>query len=424
MNPWLHEFIKYLEEKKYRIHFCVFSVRMQARSTTDNNLLFEEYDSLSAPLISGISRTSSAAPTCVYVTIGSDKCFKLFENRFARGLGNARLSEVMDEIRGTSVFHDLLKISFDNSGTLSEKDRKEKFFFGHPKNLQIVWEYCMLSKIDIEVSPGLLDEGDTMRIEDFNSLMDFYLIHNTLQVSQENMIMEVFSYFVNRDMILEASTMQLHQEDVDVNTLVDDVEEEAKEMETESFLHDNLDFDILSNAEVFYKRYEGTEPKDVWTSFDIFETNSIDMAKLDNLIFQKSKDFYTLEKRRGSSIRCLGLIFTEEDVKTNWANRRLEDLKIKLPTNFEELEQYKDGHLLECFLNLDKDAINYETKALHFSAHMFFEKPGVKKAIFHLVKQFALKNASESRKTQRLHTILSKKEMINLSLKMKLVKLD
>ena len=134
------------------------------------------------------------------------------------------------------------------------------------------------------------------------------------------------------------------------------------------------------------------------------------MAKLDNLIFQKSKDFYTLEKRRGTSIRCLGLLFTEEDVKTNWANRKLEDIKIKLPTNFEELEQFKDGHLLECFLNLDKEAINYETKALHYSAHMFFEKPEVKKTLFHLVKLFAFKNQSESRKTQRLHTVLSKKE--------------
>ena len=128
-------------------------------------------------------------------------------------------------------------------------------------------------------------------------------------------------------------------------------------------------------------KYEGTEPKDVWTSFDIFETNSIDMTKLDNLIFQKSKDFYTLEKRRGPSIKCLGLVFTEEDVKTNWVNRKLEDLKIKIPTNFDELEQYKDGHLLECFLNLDKEAINYVTKSLHYSAHMFFEKPEVKKAL-------------------------------------------
>ena len=155
---------------------------MQNLSIADNNLLFDEYDSLSQPLIRTNSRANSAVPTCVYVTIGSEKCFKLFENRFSRGLGNARLSEVMDEIRGTSVFRDLLKISFDNSGTLSEQDRKDKFFFGHSKNLQTMWEYCTLSKIDLEISPGLLDEGDKMRIEDFNSLMEFFLAHSTLKV--------------------------------------------------------------------------------------------------------------------------------------------------------------------------------------------------------------------------------------------------
>ena len=78
------------------------------------------------------------------------------------------------------------------------------------------------------------------------------------------------------------------------------------------------------------------------------------MTKLDNLIFQKSKDFYTLEKRRGSSIKCFCLVFTEEDVKTSWENRKLEDLKIVMPTNFEELEQFKSGHLLECFQNMDR----------------------------------------------------------------------
>ena len=122
---------------------------------------------------------------------------------------------------------------------------------------------------------------------------------------------------------------------------------------------------------MFYTNYEGTEPKDVWTSFEIFETHSIGNSKLDNLIFQKMKDFYILEKRRGSTIKCHGLSFTEEDVKTNWVNRKLDDLKITLPTNFEELEQFKDGHLIHCFLNMDKEAINYETRALHFSAHMF-----------------------------------------------------
>ena len=263
---------------------------MNNLSIADNNALFDEYDSLSAPLIGNDRRTNSARPTCVYVSIGSEKCFKLFENRFARGLGSARLSEVMDEIRGTSVFRDLLKISFDISGTLSERDRKDKFFFGHNKNLQTIWEYCSLSKIDMDISPGLQDEGDRMRVEDFTSLMEFFLIHNTLKVSQEDVIMEVFNYFVSRDMILEASTMQTFQEVIENDTLIPEEEEVTREdMETESILHDNLEFDILSDAELFYKNYEGKESKDVWTAFDIFETNSIDMSKLDNLVFQKKQ---------------------------------------------------------------------------------------------------------------------------------------
>ena len=40
-------------------------------------------------------------------------------------------------------------------------------------------------------------------------------------------------------------------------------------METESFLHDNVDFDMLSEAEAFYKTHKGKEPKDVWTAFEM-----------------------------------------------------------------------------------------------------------------------------------------------------------
>ena len=69
------------------------------------------------------------------------------------------------------------------------------------------------------------------------------------------------------------------------------------------------------------------------------------------------------------------MLYTEENAKLNWINRRLVDLNINLPKSFEELEQFKDGHLLECFQCPSKDAIDYDTKALHFSAHMFFEKP-------------------------------------------------
>ena len=86
---------------------------MQHLATANNNILFEEYDLLSAPLTGANARTISARPTCVFVTIGSEKCFKLFENRFSRGVESARLSEVMDEICGTSVCRDLLKISFE-----------------------------------------------------------------------------------------------------------------------------------------------------------------------------------------------------------------------------------------------------------------------------------------------------------------------
>ena len=78
------------------------------------------------------------------------------------------------------------------------------------------------------------------------------------------------------------------------------------------------------------------------------------MSKLDNLIFQKSKDFYTLEKRRGSDIKCFGLIFTEEDVKTNWINRKLGDLKISLLPTFEELEQFKNRSFVGMFLESGK----------------------------------------------------------------------
>ena len=38
------------------------------------------------------------------ITIGLEKCFNVFENRFSTGLGTLSLSEIMDEIRGTGVF--------------------------------------------------------------------------------------------------------------------------------------------------------------------------------------------------------------------------------------------------------------------------------------------------------------------------------
>ena len=111
--------------------------------------------------------------------------------------------------------------------------------------------------------------------------------------------MELFSYFINRDMILTASLMQLETLNQEPEQTLLQIEEEERhdEMETDLVTFGNLDFDIPSEAELFFKNHKGREPKDVWAEFVTFESNSIDTSKLDNLIFQKSKDFFTLETK-------------------------------------------------------------------------------------------------------------------------------
>ena len=55
-------------------------------------------------------------------------------------------------------------------------------------------------------------------------------------------------------------------------------------------------------------------------------------------------------------------------------DRLVRDIKVKLPTTFDELEKIDSGHTLECFHNLDIDIINVGTKALHHSVHLFMRK--------------------------------------------------
>ena len=96
----------------------------------------------------------------------------------------------------------------------------EHFFFGSRYNLKILWEYCTLSKFDLDENPGILDEGDKMRLADYKELMGFYLQHETMKTSDEDTIMELFNYFVNRDMILLASLMQSSDQPLNENTLL------------------------------------------------------------------------------------------------------------------------------------------------------------------------------------------------------------
>ena len=163
-----------------------------------------------------------------------------------------------------------------------------------------------------------------------------------------------------------------------VNNPVEDTQLESdgeiENMETESILHDNVYTDTLSKCERWYLRFNASNGKEVYSIFELFKTDGVDMSKVDHLIMQKSKDFYLIQKKKGNAVNIAGLIFTEEDSISGWVNRQEKDLKIKMPDTFDKLESFNNGHNFECFHNLDVDVINEETKALHHSAFLFFER--------------------------------------------------
>ena len=129
------------------------------------------------------------------------------------------------------------------------------------------------------------------------------------------------------------------------------------------------------------------------------------MNKIDHLIMQKSKDLYLIQKKKGSAINIAGLLFTEEDSISGWVNRQEKDLKIKMPDTFDKLESFNEGHNFECFHNLDVDVINAETKALHHSAFLFFEKKEVKEKLYSLLTKFALVKDFSNLRVGKLTTV-------------------
>ena len=80
---------------------------------------------------------------------------KKFETRYLAGIGEANVSRTLGQIREVSGFRDLTTIVWDNSDTISLDARKKSFFFGRRTTLQLMWEYCYLSKIDLEQSGRL-----------------------------------------------------------------------------------------------------------------------------------------------------------------------------------------------------------------------------------------------------------------------------
>ena len=103
-----------------------------------------------------------------------------------------------------TTFRNVHSLASDISDELSATEKRNRFFFGSSDNMTIVWDYCILSKMEADNSEDEIDESDEMQFESFQELADFYRQHRTLAAYSENKIMDVFRYFCARDVILEA----------------------------------------------------------------------------------------------------------------------------------------------------------------------------------------------------------------------------
>ena len=60
------------------------------------------------------------------------------------------------------------------------------------------------------------------------------------------------------------------------------MESDRENMQAESVLY-GITGDVLSKSEVFFLQYKATSGKEVYTGFEQFKTDGVDMAELDHL---------------------------------------------------------------------------------------------------------------------------------------------
>ena len=178
---------------------------------------------------------------------------------------------------------------------------------------------------------------------------------------------------------------------------------------------DSLSEYTLSRAEKSYLECSVKNPKDVWNEFTVIDTDNFDFSKTNILLNQKCKNFFLLEERKGDTMKCFGLQYTEDVSFKNWLNRTPEQLKLWCPSDFQELLDFTDSSNLDCFKNMDKEAINYETSVLHISAHMFFENTEVKQRWQSILNDFAFKSGANKRAFKIATTLNKKREVEVLS---------
>ena len=112
---------------------------------------------------------------------------------------------------------------------------------------------------------------------------------------QDDAIMDLFGFLCGRDMILEASTLL----GPDRNNQETVVASDKKEMDTgHSVLHDDASVDTLSKCEQFYLKFQATTGKEVCALFVQFETDGVNMSRLEQLSMQNSKSFTYWKNRK------------------------------------------------------------------------------------------------------------------------------
>ena len=102
-------------------------------------------------------------------------------------------------------------------------------------------------------------------------------------------------------------------------------------------------------------------------------------------------DVFKLQKHKKLPMIIFCLTFSEEDSKANQLDLTKGFVQVKLPEKYFKLIKYKTGYDLECFKNLNINAINVETKVLQYTAHIFFEEAELKERLHAIHRVFCCK---------------------------------
>ena len=65
--------------------------------------------------------------------------------------------------------------------------------------------------------------------------------------------------------------------------------------------------------------------------------------------YAKKHGFLPAAEKKGMLVNVAGLLCTEEDSISGWVNISVKDLNLKMPTKFDKLESFNEGHNFECF---------------------------------------------------------------------------